>query len=184
MKLGQKAEKLQTLHNKTQALLVELQSFNFEINSDIVDNKVPDTELVDMGYLFRETANVLDEARKECNAQKGRIEKLVGLKMLAKFTETQDPEVMKLNATLCSARVDAKPKAQVPEAGSENYFKMLRWFGIPDRAIETKAITIHYMRLQDLIAEYAEQGKAFPDGLLGVGTEPQIIFTKKRKTGE
>lgn len=152
--------------------LKRLHSVMYDHASPTVDKvkirKFSSEELADLGFLFREMEKLLDDWRKDCKARKELISKLLCLQLVKADTDI-------VQGDLCRAQVDMKMRSDFPSPESEEYFALLRHFGInPDDPIR-----ISWKGLGDHCTRLFEQGKSLPPGMKNPKADFLCKFTRK-----
>ena len=164
------------MHNdivKLQNLIEEIGS----VHTAFYDTIVPITErlkkgeykpreLADMGFLFREGENTLDDWRKDSKARK----ELIGY-LLAKLLIELDTDIVR--GKLCRAQIDLKMRPEFPKKGSIEWYDLCHYYGIDDP--DNTPIRISFKGIEVECSKLIEQCKKLPPGM----TEPRAQFSCK-----
>ena len=147
-----------------------------------IPNKGISTEdAVDLGFLCREIENLFEECRKEVKARHERISRFVATSLVNMLLE--DPESVEDDDVLVrglyasgSPNVGVTPK--VPKKGTQEYFDLCEYLGIPVDLANRGLVVFHYPLLAELCTELANEGKPMPPGL--GGSVPKVTTTFRR----
>lgn len=121
---------------------------------------VEDSALVDAGFLAREVARVLDDARKQ--AEKVRLaagKELYRRHVAAAAASDEEPRV---RGTLATATLDCEVKPFVPAPGQEAYGRLLRFLGVGDEAIRTGILGFRFRALSEMLTRMTAAGRLLP----------------------
>lgn len=151
--------------------LKRLHSVMYDHASPIVD-KVKTREysaqdLADLGFLFREMENLLDDWRKDSKARKELIGKLLCLQLVKSETDMVQGE-------LCRAQADMKMRPEWPKPGTSEYFELLTHFGIDPNS----PIRISWKGLGELCTKLFKEGKPLPPGMKDPKADYFCKFTR------
>lgn len=138
---------------------------------------------VDLGFLCREIENLFDECRKEVKARHERIGRLIATSLVNMLLE--DPDSVEDDDVLVrglyasgSPNVGVTPK--VPRKGTQEYFDLCEYLGIPVDLANRGLVVFHYPLLAELCTELANEGKLMPPGLGGSVSKVTTTFRKLR----
>lgn len=125
-------------------------------------------ELADLGFLFREMEDLLDDWRKDSKARKELIGKLLCLQLVQMNEDI-------VRGDLCRAQCDMKMRPEWPKEGTPEYYDLLNHFGIdPDSPIR-----ISWKGLETLCTRLFKEGKPMPPGMKNPKAEFVCKFTRK-----
>lgn len=171
--------KLKTFHEKVQAVLMEAHLLFAEAQEKVKKGEYSSETLVDLGYLFRETANMSDELRKECTARQD----LIGMVLAQRITTASlndpaaDPTV---EGELASGFPKLRQEGSIPKFGEPGYEAFCRTTGF-EEMLKRGLFSLSYLRVSEYLTELAEQGKNPPSGIVKTYNKFSTVFTKKRK---
>lgn len=111
-------------------------------------------ELVDVIYALREAAELLDDARKECN----RLSEVAQRLACVAWMQTDGSPV---RTDYCIGSPDVKQTASTPRPGSPEYDQLIEFFGVP----ASSPFRPHWPSMVDAISELGKQGKPLPPGI-------------------
>lgn len=171
---------LQKYHESAQAMLVAAHGLFTDIIEKIKRQEYRDETLCDLGFLFREIANISEELRKEASAK----QELAGMVLAQRVTtaHVNDPTIdPTVRGELATGMPRLKQEGSVPKYGTPEYVSFCRFLGLPEEAIRRGIFTLSYQRTAELLTELAEQGKNPPSGIAKTYNKFSTTFTRVRK---
>lgn len=134
--------------------------------------------LVDLGYLCRVMSESADELRKELNARKDLIGKIICANFL------RDPDIVSgdhvsdtVQGTLATGILQLGMLTIPPTKDTKEYSELLAFLGVPETA---RAIKLDWKELQVYMNELAEQGKPVPTSVVKQLPDHKVQFNKIR----
>jgi hypothetical protein len=165
------SEKVRDLHN-------EAYTFWAGIIEKLKKGKYSLQDKVDLGFLFRELEDTLEDWRKSATAYKKLTERLIGLEVTSQSLNDAEP-TLKAEGSLASAAVDLKIIAVVPKRGTKEYNDLCESQGIPEELRKCELIKFDFKKVCDLAVKCAESGQPLPKGI--EKTYPEFTATFRRK---
>ncbi len=80
-----RVQRAQILLEQAGDLLKSVMDYHVDLDSAVLNEDLPEGELTDLGFLQRETADILNELRKECNARQEGIGAKLCLVIMNRF---------------------------------------------------------------------------------------------------
>lgn len=175
---------LRALQQAAETMLAAVTDASFVIGTILQDPrnlaKRTDEELADVGFFFRETENLLDEARKECGRKKELVGKVLALRLTRKAINSDDPADLRVETEVCSATPDVKMRPNLPHKHSEKWFSLMAAFGVTREAAERGVVSFHWQRISEWLTELAARGEAPPVELELMKPEKTVTYRKRR----
>lgn len=139
-------------------------------------------DMVDAGFLSKECVDLLNEARKELEAQQKRLGQVVALTQTqrALMDDSIDPKVRGLLAT---GSPDVKTHPRLPARGSPQYFALLRWLGVPDDVASTQVLEPSFKQLTEYLGQKVASGDVPPPEAVGTFLEYVVVYRGKKTDG-
>jgi len=152
--------------DKVHKLRAEFHDLLISITEEIPNGTLSD--LVDIGFLCKDIAELLDDWRKDCNARKELIVKILALRCITVGNST-------VQGKLASVSLDATIEVEVPKSGTPEYDEVMKYFGIPIEA----PFQPHWRRVQELVAQRYQEGVPLPPGFGKQYTKTKGTFRRK-----
>lgn len=133
--------------------------------------------LVDLGFLCREVSQIADELRKEANAKRDLIGKVIASAVTRESLEgtRSDPTV---RGKLATGTPDVREIASVPKPGTPAFRELAEFLGLPEEQVNGKLISFRFNGLSDWLTEMASKGKSVPKGINRY-TEFKTVFRRR-----
>jgi len=163
----------------------ELYELMAEIDSAAKERVIrPEPDMVDIGFLCRETETVFDEMRKEVKARKELLGKIISVW----HTEgVMKGEITKESAQgiLATGSPDVSQQPKIPKRGTPEFLALMKFLGVSEELSsgERPPIQFDWNGMGVLMGERARQGLPVPPGI----TKMYPVFTtvfRGRKTKE
>jgi hypothetical protein len=154
---------LSELWHRTAGLTEEMIRLSVEAQAESRGGKLTIEDTVDVAFLLKGIADKLDSARKEAN-RANELVQTVGVALWA-MNAPMDGTAPRIRGQVASGTPDGKPEAALPERGTAEYEKLLRWLGCPQEMIDRDLARPHWPHVQDRIAELVSQGSPLPPGV-------------------
>lgn len=147
---------------------------------DIAKNqKFTKEQMVDIGFLCRESEILLDDLRKDCKSRK----EFLGSKLSMRVTQESLTDLnvdTNVKGTLARGETDVKKRAKLPIKNTPEYKELMDYFFIPKRIMESGVLSFSWNKIGDLVSECAEEGKPLPPGITETYTEFTTKYVKNR----
>jgi len=148
------------------------------IAEEAKSNRLSQLELCDIGFLSREIVKICEEMRKDINAMKELVDKVLCTKiMLDAVNSTSKDDTVRTE--LCSGKPHIKKIVRVPAKDSPEYTQMLQFFGVKPEDIDKGVLRVSYSALCAFVTEQAELGKQTPEFIPQVYDYFTITHRKK-----
>jgi hypothetical protein len=120
-------------------------------------------DLCDIGFLYRQIRDKMDDWRKDAQARMEFINKVLGEKVTQELTEKPGEASDKLAGTLATGTVSVVYRGQPPAVGTPEFEKFAEWAGIKDTTQFTAGIMkVSWTELEKLLTECMEAGLPLP----------------------
>lgn len=158
------------IHEVLQSLVSEIQT-------------TKDADLVDSGFLCREIANICTDIRKAAELRMAIIGKFLAARAAV---ASMQGELLELKGELATATPDLKTKPKLPENGSPEFNKLMRWIGVSEELLKTNMLRPSFTAIQDELTRRAAAGEKPPPGISVTFTEAMVVFRRRnpKKTNE
>lgn len=134
-------------------------------------------DLTDIGFLWRELENLLDDARKEAKAKKELISKILAMRKTREFMD--DPSIdLTVHGKIAYGSPNVRQVPGLPRPGTPHYKKLCDHFEIPDVVASKGLVKFSFNELADYLTGLGEDGVNAPEG---VRTYPVYSMTYRRK---
>lgn len=176
-------KKVKDLHTTVEGVLVSANLLLGDILPKIRAGQYTSADLCDLGFLFRETARMSDELRKELQAK----QELAGMVLAQRMTVAtlNDPDAdLTVRGELSVGTPNVSQQGAPPKRGTEEYFQLCRFFGFPEDAIRRGVVTFSYNGLMDVLTEMASEGKNPPPGIVKTYPKYTTVFRKRNEKEE
>jgi len=164
-------------------MLKNIQHFYYDhlvrITNVVKAQELTKDQMVDVGFLCRESEHLLDDLRKDCKAR----QEFIGAKLSMQVTQeslTDENINTTVRGTLARGETDVRKRAKLPQKGTPEYNELMDHFFIPKRIIDTGVLTPSWNKIGDLVSECAEEGKPMPPGIKETYTEFITKYVKNR----
>lgn len=169
---------LQGLLAGIEALLDELYHFKERAVPILKENQMSSEDMVDIGFLFRELENRLDDSRKDCKATKELIGKIICLRVAKDSLNNLDADPV-VRGVLARGTPDVRRLPALPRKGTPEYVQAMKALGVQsEAAINSGCLKFDFHAIQALINECAAAGKKPPPGLDKDYPEYTTVFTR------
>jgi len=169
-----------TLLRRAQELHGWLVAAHYALMPVVERGAMSESDLVDIGFLNRETAAILDEARKECSARMEIIGRVLAIHIMKRDINSSNP-TLKTTGTLATASASPRMIPVMPKKGTPEYCELLMHFGLSKETAESGALVPHWTHMSEVLTERAYTGEPLPAGLLGQKSEPRVTFRKLKQ---
>lgn len=136
------------------------------------------TELCDVGFLCREISAKADEIRKDVNATKILVDKIMSIKVMQEtLTDATKPQIV--HGEFASGTPQYKKAVTLPRKDTIEYSKMMRYFGVTDKGNEMGAVKVRWQQVCKHVTELVELGKPIPDFLPKIHDDYSVVHRRK-----
>ena len=180
-KLTQKLSELRDTHREFTELLMEIRDKAAMLDAIHVNPAMPYTlpECVDIGFLCRETEELLDEWRKEAKSRKELCGKVIAISVTEQSLTNPSMEET-IQGTLASGTPDVKVEASIPKAGTPEYFAVMEHLGVPQAVVETGLVKPSFEEVGKYLTRLKENGQELPPCLSKTWTTFATKYLRKR----
>lgn len=168
-----------TIVEEMQAQLAKVKDLHGHLYEDLVSlttriqcGTLTKEEMVDLGFLCRETSKLLDESRKDCNARQEFLGKKIAMEVTRDSLTNPDVDTT-VRGTLARGAIDVKERGKLPIKGSPAYVALLDHFYVPRQTIKSEVLKPDWTAIGNLVTLCMEEGKPLPPGV----TETYTVFT-------
>lgn len=170
--------KLQVIYANAEHLLDELYQLRSDILQELRQNKMETEDMVDIGFLFRELENKLDDSRKDCKAAKEMAGKIICLRIAKESLNDLTKDTV-VRGVLARGSADVRRLPALPRKGTPEYISAMKALGVENEAaIKSGCLKFDFHAIQTLINECAAAGKKPPPGLDKDYPEYTTTFTR------
>lgn len=167
-------KKLQNLTEEIESIHASFYDVVVPIVERIKKGEYKPADLADMGFLFREGENRLDDWRKDNKARK----ELIG-SLLCKLLLELDTDIVR--GELCRAQTQFSMRPEMPKSGSKEWYELNHYYGVdPD----TTPIRISWEGIKKECSRLIEEGKKLPPGMLNPRANFSCIFTRSTQNAK
>lgn len=166
---------LHLLRSRIQNLQMDVHQVMAGIPNSVTSEEIP--ALVDSGFLCRELANIAEDIKKIAENRQAIIARFLVAR--ASVAALQG-EVIDLSGELATGSPVIKQKPKLPEQGTEDWVKLMRWIGVSDDLIQKDMLRPSFSRITEVLTERAERGEKPPPGILNTFTDAQVVFRRKK----
>lgn len=136
-------------------------------------------QLCDMGFMFREIEQLLDEARKEATRRKDVMGTLLAAIIARRCVNGGEP---KAAGRLATATIDVKTRVNMPKKGTPEWHSLLTHLGVSEEARQREVLQLHWTHVQEWITELESKGIAPPPELSKtLRTEATCTYRRKKR---
>lgn len=168
------------LLGKLQAFFADLVEFQHSLDPRVNAGQLSEAEATDVGFLHRELEELANEVRKECDARKELIGRVLAVMITRRSLENPGGSLSS-QGEFATATPDIRVRPILPKHGTPEYATLMREFGVADEAVENGLVSPHRPRLSEWLTRLAESGRPAPKGLLGSRPEPQVTFRRRKR---
>ena len=154
-----------------------------EMIEKVKRGEYPPEILVDLGFLCREMGKVSDDLRKECEAKKDLIGRMVALSVAQQDLDSPGAD-QTVRGELASGTPDVSQQAAIPKFGTPEYGALCAFLGLTGDAVQKGIVGFSFTRLSQMVTEMASQGRNPPPGVLKTYPKFQTVFVSKRTKKE
>lgn len=158
---------LQELHDKLSRLNVEFLSFCYKFQAKVKsfspDEPEDFPEICDIGFQFREFADLADNVKKTGNAWEKKLSAVLCMGMMARCINAGEDVVVPVHGLLASGSAKFQVQPKLPKRDTPEFYALAEYFGIS--ADSAKYFDPHFTELTELLTTLAEQGKPMPPGI-------------------
>lgn len=165
--------KLQNLIEEMQAVHAAFYDAVVPITEKIKKGEYSNADLADLGFLFREGENRLDDWRKDNKSRK----ELVGYILCKLLVEADQGDMV--HGELCRAQIDLKMRPEMPKKGSQGWYDLHHHYGIDDP--DNTPIRISWQGIEKECSKLIEQGKNVPPGMSNPKAQFSCKFTRSTR---
>lgn len=139
-------------------------------------------QMCDAGYLSRECVELLNEARKEIEAQQKRLGTVIAATMTNRLLQdpTLDPRVL---GDIAGGTPDVKTHPRIPAKGSPKYYALLEWLGVPVDVAKKDVLDFSFNRLTELLGAAVAEGRLPPPSVVDTYQEYVTTYRLRKKDG-
>lgn len=154
---------------------VSLIQFVRNINDALDGREFSDADLVDVGYFLNVLGRqLLDEMRKDVNARRDLIAKLIAARAGAAAGRGENCETMRGEHAM--AIPDVKVVPIVPKPGTPEYVAFLGALGVPTEIIDSCVLKVSYEQASELAKRLLQEGRNLPSGLIASTIDGMVTF--------
>lgn len=148
--------RLLEIRERVDQLQSDLLRINFEFDRTDLE-KVKESLLSDLGFLYKKLQGTLDELRKECWVREERISKTICSRVMREFQQDSSRD-FKAIGQFSSATPKVKAQPNLPSFGSPEYIKILGALGVPEEAAAKGVLQIHFPKMTAYLTDLEERG--------------------------
>ncbi len=174
-------EELLAFYRQIQQYQLKVHEFLQSIVGEIQTSK--DADLVDSGFLCREIADICNDIRKAAELRMA----IIGKFLAARATIAgMQGESMDLKGELASATPDVKTKPKLPDQGTPEFNRLMRWIGVSEELLAANMLRPSFTAIQEELTRRAALGEKPPPGISVTFTEASVVFRRRnsKKTNE
>lgn len=166
-------EAMRSLHLLTYACLTRIQD-------DLKAGKHSLVDMVNFLYVFRETARLADDIRKELDGTTGIVEKVCCALYVTKCNAGQmdsDP----IRTGMATGTPTVKMGARLPNRrdNPDEFVALMKYLGVESTAIATDVVRPHWPGIVASLTQLASEGKPLPPGIDTNATYPVYTVSIK-----
>lgn len=190
---SERTEAAKAMLDKLKKLRVEFYTLLAELTADMQAQKLTTVELVDIGFICRESEELLDNWRKDAKARKETAGKLLSLAVLQEAAARPETADTSRRGTLATASCDVALDPVLPGKGSPEAIAFVKWL-LDNYAAETGGSTAslaaaivsrrhleeHWVNVGKLCTVLTQEGKSLPAGIGATSPRYFAVFTRRR----
>jgi hypothetical protein len=157
----------------------KLHDWNYGVDPKVKSGEYTLEDLTDYGLNMRLLAAMFDDLRKECNARKETVGRIIALASTERVLADPTLELNVVGA-MGTASPDSKVNPLIPKRGTDDYEKLLDYLGITGIAREHGLAGLHWNHLVAYLQRQSEAGQPVPEGVLRSVPNPSCVFRKHR----
>ena len=171
-------ETVKQLHDEILNVYNKVCGVMMEITPPIKSKDLSNEDMVDIGYLLRETENMLNEMRKEVKVRKELCGSLIAYNRTK--DAVADPSInMKVTGKIATGTPDVKMQAALPKKGTPEYLQFCDHLGVPRSVAEAGVLKLDWNQVTEFCTQQLADGKSIPQGL---GKKyPQYVTVYRKK---
>ena len=164
-------KEIERLHNNFLTIILEAKEQLQEL---------PIEELCDAAYFIKKCGEVFKSLQIESDKFSGFAQRLACLRWMV-----DNDLPAKVDRPDYTATPDLKMQANIPSHSREPeaYHALLSWIGVPEHAIKTELLRVHWPTLVEFLTERQADGKSLPPGVSPDKTKPQYLLRFRSKGG-
>lgn len=132
-------------------------------------------EMVDLAFGLKETASLLDDARKECTACQEILEEVACVLWVQK--SLQDGTDESIHGEFATGTPRVKTMMHIPKRGTDEYEVLMASMGV----VNGDLIRPHWPSMVDHVTNLLSEGKEPPPGMSGKTYQRHNVTLRKRK---
>jgi hypothetical protein len=174
--IGREVQALFTKFEQSRLNFIEIRS---KVSSFIKKNETDLSDLVDIGFLYRELSVRADEMRKDCNAMLELLAKILCHNVAKRSIELGNV-LVEPKGVLATANCEIQEVAQCPLNGTPEYTMVLTHLGVKDQLLlDTGMLKIDWNKFQEYIQLCNESGKPLPPGITKKWEVAKVTYRRK-----
>lgn len=176
-------DRMQILADELRSLYMVYHEVSRQIDEQAKSRSLPIEEFVDVGFLFREDANLLDDWRKDATARSELLGKAIAFIQTTKATNDPMSAEDSVRGELATAIIFTKIQPVLPKRGSPEYRLLCKELGVTEEVIDSGLLKLDWKAAGDLSTERVANGKPPLPGLGETYTVVGAMYRRKvRKT--
>lgn len=137
-------------------------------------------QLADLGFLFREDTNLLDDWRKDCKARQELIGKLIAHQRITAAESSPESADDIVRGELATAKVKSEIQPKLPRRGTPEYFLVCEHFGLSKEVAEGGIVKIDWNEARKYVTRLVEDGETPPAGLSDTYPHFSCVYRRRR----
>lgn len=174
-------KQLQDLLSRLRVLHREFYDLLSGSDGKIKRNAFTDSDLVDFGFLCRESETLLDDWRKDAKARKELAGKILCLRVTERSL-AKDINEDTVKGTLATAKTDVALDAKLPEFGTDEYTTFMDHLGVPKETADKGLVKVSWDQVGKYVSDLVAEGKPVPPGITKTWPKYSAVFTRLRST--
>lgn len=139
-------------------------------------------EMVDLGFLLRESETLLDDWRKDCGARKEFIAGVLAEKAIKESISSGDPSGMTVHGKMAHAVCDIDLIPAMPARESPEYAALAKHFGVDVAIAASPLFKLDFKEVKKHIVEHAAGIVTKIPGLGKKYPKYTAVFTRKKQS--
>jgi hypothetical protein len=173
-------KEMEYLLRKLRDLHMEVSSKMMEIMDQVGKQAYQaDADLVDLGYIFRTSKDLLEDWRKVAHKSEEKCGFVLGYRVAERSLTDPNTETT-VHGSLAYANTDLNYIVSLPNEGSDDYIAVMAELGVPKEVALTKRVKLDYRKTQEYITNLVADGKKLPSWCKQPYPNYTAIFVKKR----
>lgn len=170
-------ELVRNLYADIQELQIRAYAEFIKVVDEVRQDRMPDSDMVDLGFLCREIAGLADDIRKEASAKQELAGRIIALRVAKRSLQGSTEDTVR--GKLATGKPDVKVIPVLPKHGTPEYTELCAFFGVPPELVDSGAVSFSFTRLSELCAERMREGKEVPPGVRKTHTVAMTTFYKR-----